>query len=97
MKNGNARLTIYLSELADQTVEFQKVRYHQFTALYNCSIELIEGAYFCLVEEENSERLRKFIANDSAPRKAYRTLHHYRIFLDETGCHEVFAESAIIL
>ena len=28
---------------------------------------------------------------------AYATLRHYRIFLDETGCHEVFAESVAAL
>ena len=96
MKKGNAKLTIYLSEVADQAIEFQKVRWHQFTALYNCNVELMEGAYFRLVEEENSVRLKQFVTDDRAPRKAYRELHHYHIFLDETGCHELFAESATI-
>lgn len=38
-------------------------------------------------------KLLAFVAADTASAKAYSELHHYRIFLDETGCHEVFAQS----
>jgi hypothetical protein len=63
--------------------------------LYNCSAEQINGAYFKLVEVPDSARLAEYVRNDKAPRKAYSELHHYRIFLAETGCHEVFAQSCI--
>ena len=61
--------------------------------MYNCTAELIEGSYFVLSEISPSAGLDAYIKNDQAGAKAYRELHHYRIFLDETGCHEVFAES----
>jgi hypothetical protein len=61
--------------------------------LPNCDAELITSAYFRLVEVTESCALSSFVEGDRAPRKAYTELHHYRIFLDETGCHELFAES----
>ncbi len=30
---------------------------------------------------------------DGAASKAYTQLHHFRIFLDEHGCHELFAQA----
>jgi hypothetical protein len=96
MLGGDARLIIRLAELQPVEIEFRRVRWHRFVALYNCDVELIKSAYFTLVEIVGSETLISFIENDRAPRKAYNELHHYRIFLDETGCHEVFAESATV-
>jgi len=94
MSGGDARLTVLLSGLPAFKIGFSRVRWHQFTALPNCGAELIEGAYFRLVELRNSSALAEFIEGDTATAKAYRELHHYRIFLDETGCHELFAQSA---
>jgi len=92
MREGEASLHIRIAELGTLTLEFSRVRWHQFTALPNCTAEMVHAAYFRLVEVASPE-LQAFIAADSASAKAYSELHHYRIFLDETGCHEVFAES----
>jgi hypothetical protein len=94
MSGGNASLTLRFSELPSFKINFSRVRWHQFTALPNCSVEMIRGAYFRLVELSHSSALAAFVEADKSPRKAYAELHHYRIFLDETGCHEVFAQSA---
>ena len=94
MAGGNARLTIHLAEMEDLTIEFKRVRWHQFTALYNCTVEQIEESYFRLVEIEHSRALSEYKAADTSSVKAYTELHHYRVFLEEHGCHEVFAESA---
>ena len=90
---GDAKLILRFSELAPFEIKFCRVRSHQFTALPNCDAELITTAYFKLVEVIDSPTLSSFIDSDRAPRRAYKELHHYRIFLDETGCHELFAES----
>jgi hypothetical protein len=47
-----------------------------------------------LVEVVESRARSSFIDGDRAPNKAYKHLHHYWIFLDETGFYELFAESA---
>ena len=93
MSNGDATLTVRIAEAPPFKVCFSRVRWHQFTALYNCSAEQIEGAYFKIAEITDSQLLEDYVRNDRAPRKAYGELHHYRVFLDETGCHEVFSES----
>ncbi|MBR0752251.1 hypothetical protein JQ604_08645 [Bradyrhizobium jicamae] len=95
MSGGDARLKLFFSELPEVRINFSRARWHQFTALPNCSIEMIQGAYFRLVELRDSRTLAAFIKADRYPRRAYRELHHYRIFLDETGCHELFAQSAV--
>jgi len=94
MSGGDARLTVAVSGLPAFRIGFSRARWHQFTALPNCSVEMIESAYFRLIELRDSSALTAFIKGDQAPAKAYRELHHYRIFLDETGCHELFAQSA---
>ena len=91
---GDARLRIRFAELPPFEISFYRVRWHQFTALPNCDAELIKDAYFRLAEVTESRALSSFVDGDRALKKAYEQLHHYRIFLDETGCHEVFAESA---
>jgi hypothetical protein len=92
MSGGDAILTIRVAEMQPIKIRFSRVRWHQFTALYNCTAEQIEGAYFAVAEILGSSSLAAYIANDRAGAKAYRELHHYRIFLDETGCHELYAE-----
>jgi hypothetical protein len=93
IKDANATLTIHIYGLSDVVISFTRVRWHQFTALYNCDADMIQDSYFKLVEVSPFRRLDAYIKNDRAPAKAYKSLHHYRIFLDETGCHEVFAEA----
>jgi hypothetical protein len=93
MSDGDAILTVRIAEAQPFKVCFSRVRWHQFTALYNCSADQIEGAYFTVVEITDSQPLEDYVRNDRAPTKAYRDLHHYRVLLDETGCHEVFSES----
>jgi hypothetical protein len=94
MTGGGATLTIHVSDLPPVILRFLGVRWHRFTALHNCESHWIRQAYFRLVEVPPSESLIAFLEGDSASRKAYSELHHFRIFLDETGCHEVYAESA---
>ena len=93
MSNGDAKLTIRFAELPPFAIVFYRTRWHQFTALPNCDAELVKSAYFRLVKVTESRALASFIDGDRASNKAYKQLHHYRIFLDETGCHEFFAES----
>ena len=93
MSGGNARLLIRVEEHSDIILQFKRVRWHEFTALYNCSTEQVNSAYFKLVRLDESERLMKYITADRAAAKAYKELHHFRVFLDEHGCHELFAES----
>jgi hypothetical protein len=92
MSGGNAQLLIKIAEHSNIILQFKHVRWHEFTALFNCSAEQVE-AYFKLVRLDESERLMKYIAADRAASKAYKELHHFRVFLDEHGCHELFAES----
>lgn len=96
ISGGDAKLTIRFAELHPFEIKFYRTRWHQFTALPNCDAELVKSAYFRLVEVIESRALSSFIDDDRAPRRAYKQLHHYRIFLDETGCHEFFAESASV-
>jgi len=93
MGNGGASLSVRVVGLAPISFYFTRVRWHQFTALYNCTPEMVRDAYFKVVAYPSSKALEKFVREDRAGVKAYRSLSHYRIFLDETGCHEVFAES----
>ena len=97
MRGGDATLTLYIAELPEIGFHFERVRWHQFTALCNCTPEMIKDAYFRLVEYPSSPELETFLRHDAATRKAYTRLGHYRILLDETGCHEVFAQSAAAL
>ena len=94
---GSATLTIRIAGMEPFSVRFSKVRWHQFTALYNCTEEMVGDSYFRLVEYKSSRAVAEFIQQDQAGAKAYSSLSHYRIFLDETGCHEVFAESVAAL
>lgn len=95
MSGGNAELVISVIGIGELKIAFERVRWHEFTALYNCSADQIDSAYFELVELVGSESLKKYVENDQASVKAYSELHHFRIFLDGHGCHEVFAQSAL--
>ena len=94
MAEGNAHLLIKIMDLPDFKIYFRRVRWHQYTQMYSCDPAWIKEAYFRLVEVSPSERLRHFLAQDRTSIKPYGKLFHYRIFLDESGCHEVFAEEA---
>mgnify|MGYP001809958724 CR=1 FL=1 len=96
MSGGDASLTLHFAEQESFTICFSHVRWHEFTALPGCNAEQIRSAYFALVDLGSTERLRSFLVSDSSSRKAYRSLCHFRIFLDEAGCHEIFAESASV-
>jgi hypothetical protein len=93
MVAGDATLVIEVSEMPRISIMFRRVRWHRFTSIYACPANWVEEAYFRMVEVPPSESLAKFIASDQATVKPYSELHHYRILLDETGCHEVYAES----
>ena len=93
MRAGDSTLTIHVAGIRDISVSFPRTRWHRFTALHVCPASWIKEAYFRLVEVSPSEGLATFLASDAKSQGAYRELHHYRIFLDETGCHEVYAES----
>jgi hypothetical protein len=94
MSNGGAELTIHIAGQSDFRIAFRKVRWHQFTALPNCTPEMVRDAYFRLISDRSSAGLARFISNDRSSAKAYSQLAYFRIFLDETGCHEMYAESA---
>jgi len=94
MANGDAELVVSVAQHDDVVLRFKRVRWHEFTALYNCTAEQVKSAYFKLVELKGSDSVANYVAKDQAGVKAYRELHHFRVFLDEHGCHELFAESA---
>jgi hypothetical protein len=97
MSQGDAVLTIQVADMRPIKINFSRAQWHQFTALCNCSVEQIGGAYFAVEEIPDSGSLAAYIANDRAGAKAYRELRHYRIFLDETGCHELYAERCALV
>ncbi|NVJ67587.1 MAG: hypothetical protein HWE16_13960 [Gammaproteobacteria bacterium] len=90
-----ALLTVEVNEVGDKLIKFDEVKYHQFTALYHCDKSMIEP-YFKVVELPKSKELKQFLKRDLSgyPPKA---LKHYRIFLDESGCFDIFAESATLI
>ena len=74
-------------------LKFRRLRWHQFTALYNCGPDMIREAYQRLIEYPDSREVATYISQDRAAVKAYKELHHYRVFIDEHGCHDIYAES----
>lgn len=94
MSRGDAQVVVHVAGEADLVVAFKRVRWHEFTGLYNCTPEQVSGSYFKLTEVGSSRPLAAFLAAAQASAKGYSELHHYRVFMDEHGCHEVFAESA---
>jgi len=96
MSKGDAELVVHVAGEDDVVVTFGRLRWHEFTALYNCAPWQVQGAYFALAEVVESASLARFLSEDKASSKAYTALHHFRVFLDEHGCHEVFAERASI-
>jgi hypothetical protein len=91
--DGNGWLTIHVDKIGNKTINFKTVRFFKFTALPNCTPEMI-NAYFMLVDLGATNELNQFISNDQSSTKPYKGLKHFRIFLDETGCYDIFAEHA---
>jgi hypothetical protein len=50
MSQGDATLTFRVTERPPIAVKFERVRWHEFVGVYNCSAEQINSAYFKLVE-----------------------------------------------
>ncbi len=96
MSEGDALLSLHIAELPDFKIRFQRVRWHRYTQLYSCNETWVRDAYFRLIEVDQTELLNDFIQSDRSHQKPYAELHHFRIFLDETGCHEVFAEAVFL-
>ncbi|MYM73821.1 hypothetical protein GTP56_16645 [Duganella sp. FT134W] len=94
MVDGNAALVLHVAELPLLEMRFTNVRWHRYTQLYCCETSWIAHAYFKLIEVSPLEELARFLQSDRSTRRAYKQLHHFRIFLDETGCYEFFAETA---
>ena len=42
MSGGNAQLLIKVAEQSNIVLKFQRVRWHEFTAVYNCSTDQIQ-------------------------------------------------------
>ncbi len=93
INNGTAILKIDIIEVGVLVIEFRKCRFIRYTALPNCTSDMVKS-YFKVDEIVNSEQLNTFEEQDRSTKKAYSSLHHYQIFLDETGCYEIFAENA---
>ena len=55
MHEGDASLHVHVAELGTLVVKFNRVRWHQFTALPNCSAEMASDGYFRLVETSSPE------------------------------------------
>lgn len=96
MSGGDAELTIHVDGLRPIRIQFRRARWHMFTAMPNCTAEQV-ASYFRVDELVDSPTLLAYRAADSAPAKAYSELHHFRIYLDETGCHEIYAQSCSAL
>ncbi len=93
LAGGGAELAVHIDGAEDVVLSFTRLRWHEFTALYNCTPEQVETAYFKLIEIEASQHMAAYVASARASARAYSQLRHFRIFLDEHGCHELFAES----
>lgn len=91
LKEGHATLTLHIDELEDISLHFIGVRWHNFTSLYNCSTNQL-SAYFKVVEITHSDYLRQYKIKDKLAAES----HHYRIFLDDHGCHEIIAKEVTL-
>ncbi|RQO54464.1 hypothetical protein DBR47_22730 [Paucibacter sp. KBW04] len=94
MSEGKAVLRVHIAGREPVQIAFACVRWHRFTSLYACPAEWISGYYFKVGVVGNSRELAEHLEADQASVKPYKQLHHFRIFLDKTGCHEFLAESA---
>lgn len=94
MSAGDAFLTIRVAEVGDFRLHFVRVRWHRYTSVYACPADWVKGCYFKVGEVTESLELRAHLAADRATLKPYMELHHFRIFIDEAGCHEFLAERA---
>ena len=94
MAAGNAVLAVHVIGQDPIRVKFMRVRWHRFTSVYACPAEWVSGYHFKVAVVYESRELENNLRADQASVKPYKELHHFRIFLDETGCHEFLAESA---
>lgn len=97
MSDGNAVLTVHVFGRDPIRIGFALVRWHRFTSLYACPTDWVSGYYFRVGVVAKSQELEDYLRSDRASAKPYKELHHFRIVLDETGCHEFLAESASAL
>jgi hypothetical protein len=94
MSNGNAVLAVLVTGRKPFRIGFTNVRWHRFTSLYACPADWVSAYYFKVGVVAGSLDLENHLRADQASVKSYSELHHFRIFLDETGCHEFLAERA---
>ena len=94
MSAGNAVLTVLVTGREPIRMGFTNVRWHRFTSTYACPADWVSGYYFKVGVVAGSRELEHHLRSDQASVKAYSELHHFRIYLDETGCHEFLAERA---
>ena len=84
LSGGDARLLIKVEEQPNIILRFDRVRWHEFTAMYNCSAEQVKSAYFKVVRLDDSERLMEYITADRATSKAYKGTSPLSSFLGRT-------------
>jgi hypothetical protein len=97
MSDGKAALTVHVFGRAPIRIGFALVRWHRFTSLYACPADWVSGYYFKVGVVAKSQELEDYLRSDLAFAKPYTELHHFRIVLDESGCHEFLAGSASAL
>jgi len=62
---SKALLTVYVDEVGNKKINFNGVRSFSFTALPNCTAEMI-AAYFEVVDLGQTKELSAFVANDQS-------------------------------
>ena len=93
LQDAESLLTIHMSELPPFIIHFSRLRWHRVTPTAACTPVLTHGCQMAVAEVVNSPALIHYLARESVAAAKTRTLHHYRIFLGDGGCHEAFAQS----
>ena len=93
LQDAVSLLTITMMELPPFIIHFHKLRWHRVTPNAQCTPVLTQGCQMAVAEVINSPALTHYIARENVPPQQTRSLHHYRIYLGEGGCHEAFAQS----
>jgi hypothetical protein len=93
LQDAESLLTVYMSELPPFIIHFRKLRWHRVTPNAQCAPVLTQGCQMAVAEVVNSPALKQYVARENVPPEQTRSLHHYRIYLGEGGCHEAFAQS----
>jgi hypothetical protein len=92
---GGDTMVTYVRETTDQRFEggirFLRARAFRFRAEAHCTVWHVEGAYNQLVEVEDSP----WVAELDRPGPPSRTweMHHYMVYIEDSGCYEVASES----